>query len=271
VQLLELPRGGKALALNAGVEAARGEILAFADARQRWNDDALVELVSNFHDADVGGVTGELILDSETRPEASGSTVGEGVGLYWKYEKWLRRRESAVWSTAGATGAIYALRRSLWRSLPATTLLDDVLAPARVIFAGKRFVFEDLARAFDSAEPDGAAEIRRKTRTLAGNYQILRLEPRLLLPFSNPIWLQYMSHKIGRLLVPWALIAAFVTSAVLAADSWVYRVALILQLAFYGLAALGAWIDVGARHGSLAGFDQRQADQSPTEPRVKAS
>jgi poly-beta-1,6-N-acetyl-D-glucosamine synthase len=262
VQLLELPRGGKAVALNAGVEAASGDILAFADARQRWNDDALVELVSNFHDADVGGVTGELILDSETRPDPSASTVGEGVGLYWKYEKWLRRRESAVWSTTGATGAIYALRRSLWRSLPATTLLDDVLAPARVIFAGKRFVFEDRARAFDSAELDGAGERRRKTRTLAGNYQILGLEPRLLLPFSNPIWVQYMSHKIGRLLVPWALIAAFVTSAVLAVDSWVYGVALILQLAFYGLAALGAWIDVGAQHEALSGFGQTQADQA---------
>ena len=150
-----------------------------------------------------------------------------------------------MWSTTGASGAIYALRRSLWRPLPPATLLDDVLAPTRVIVAGKRVVFEDRALAFDAAEPDGAAEMRRKKRTLAGNYQILGLEPRLLLPFSNPIWVQYVSHKVGRLLVPWALIAAFVTSAVLAADSWMYRVAFILQLAFYGLAALGAWIDFG--------------------------
>jgi cellulose synthase/poly-beta-1,6-N-acetylglucosamine synthase-like glycosyltransferase len=248
VQLLELPRGGKALALNAGVAATHGEIIAFADTRQRWEKDAMLELVLNFRDVDVGGATGELILDSESRRDTSDSTVGEGLGLYWKYEKWLRRRESLVWSTIGATGAIYALRRSLWQPLPAVTLLDDVLAPMRAICAGKRIVFDDRARAFDSAAPHGAAEARRKTRTLAGNYQILSLEPRLLLPFANPVWVQYVSHKLGRLLAPWALIAAFLSCAVLAPDRGFYAVALILQLGFYCLAAIGGWIDFGERN-----------------------
>lgn len=252
VQLLEVPRGGKALALNAGVAASRGEIIAFADARQRWGDDAIRHLVSNFRDPDVGGATGELLLDSEAPPDDSASPVGEAVGLYWTYEKWLRRRESLVWSTMGATGAIYALRRSLWRPLPATTLLDDVLAPMRSVLAGRRIVFDERARAFDRATPDSATELRRKTRTLAGNYQILALEPRLLLPVANPVWVQYMSHKIGRLLAPWALIAAFVSSAVLAPDHWVFTVALILQLGFYGLAAIGGWIE-GGRTGTASG------------------
>ena len=259
VQLLELPRGGKALALNAGVAAARGEIIAFADARQRWDTHAMFELVSNFADPDVGGATGELILDSESRPDATESTVGEAVGVYWKYEKWLRRRESRVWSTIGATGAIYALRRSLWRPLPAVTLLDDVLAPMRVVFAGKRVVFDERARAYDFAAAHGAAEAQRKTRTLAGNYQILALEPRLLLPFANPIWLQYASHKMGRLIAPWALIAAFFTSAVLAPDRGFYAVAFILQSGFYGLAAVGGWIDRGERNKTVSG-------RGPTHP-----
>ncbi len=122
VQLLELPPRGKPTALNAGVEAAAGEILAFADARQQWAPDAMVELVSNFHDPDVGAATGQLILDSELRPDCTDSTIGEAVGLYWRHEKWLRRHESHVRSTLGATGAIYALRRSLWRPLPPNTL-----------------------------------------------------------------------------------------------------------------------------------------------------
>lgn len=270
LSLLELPRGGKALALNAGVAAARGEIIAFADARQRWATDALREMVLNFNDPDVGGATGELILDSESR-HVSESTVGEGVGLYWKYEKWLRRRESLIWSTIGATGAIYALRRSLWRPLPATTLLDDVLAPMRVVLAGKRIVFDERARAYDCAAPDGGVETRRKTRTLAGNYQILGLEPRLLLPLANPVWVQYASHKIGRLLAPWALIAAFVTCAVLAADHWLYAVALILQLGFYGLAALGGWIDFGERNGAVSGGGWPHAGSETAEVREPTS
>ena len=75
----------------------------------------------------------------------------------------------------------------------------------RVVLAGYRVVFNEKARAFDRAAVDADAESRRKVRTLAGNYQILWLEPRLLLPWRNPVWLQYVSHKLGRLAVPYAL------------------------------------------------------------------
>jgi len=241
VRLVEVPAGGKPLALNAGVAAATGDILVFADARQRFNDAALMELVANFSDPEVGGATGELVIDAEH--EATDSTVGDGIGMYWRYEKWLRRHESCVWSTLGATGAIYALRRHLWRPLPAETLLDDVLAPMRAVLAGWRIVFEERAQAFDQAAPDASAEARRKIRTLAGNYQILAQEPRLLVPFLNPVWFHYMSHKVGRLLVPWALAGALVSSAALALHSWFFAAALALQGTFYGLALLGAWLE----------------------------
>lgn len=247
IRLIELPAGGKPLALNAGAAAAAGDILVFADARQWFEPDALRELVANFADDEVGGVTGELVLDCEAAPGASTSTIGDGVGAYWKYEKWLRRHEGLVWSTLGATGAIYALRRSLWRPLPAETLLDDVLAPMRAVLAGYRVVFEERARACDTAASDAAAEARRKRRTLAGNYQILALEPRLLAPFVNPVWLQYASHKLGRLLVPWALVAVFVASAFLVTEHWIYTAAFVVQLGFYGLAALGAWYEARER------------------------
>jgi cellulose synthase/poly-beta-1,6-N-acetylglucosamine synthase-like glycosyltransferase len=242
VRLIEVPAGGKPLALNAGVTASTGDILVFADARQRFSADALVELVANFDDDVVGGVTGELVLDCESS-SGSDSTVAEGIGLYWKYEKWLRRKESAIWSTLGATGAIYALRRSLWRPLPADTLLDDVLVPMRAVLLGSRIVFEERAIAYDAAPVDAQAENRRKTRTLAGNYQILGQEWRLLLPVANPVWLQYMSHKVGRLVVPWALLGALISSVFLARARWYYAAALTVQVAFYGLALAGGWLE----------------------------
>ena len=251
VRLVEVPAGGKPLALNAGVARATGDILVFADARQRFNETALMELVANFADPEVGGATGELVIDAEH--EATTSTVGDGVGIYWKYEKWLRRHESCVWTTLGATGAIYALRRDLWEPLPAETLLDDVLAPMRAVLAGWRIVFEERAQAFDRAALDAAAEARRKIRTLAGNYQVLAQEPRLLVPFLNPVWFHYMSHKVGRLIVPWALAAAFVSSSVLAIDSWFFALALLAQGTFYGLALVGAWLEreVDSRSGRV--------------------
>jgi poly-beta-1,6-N-acetyl-D-glucosamine synthase len=243
VRVIEIPEGGKPIALNTGVAAATGDIVVFADARQWFATDAIRQLVGNFDDPGVGGVTGELVLVADAGEPSEGSPIGEGVGLYWNYEKWLRRRESRISSTLGATGAIYALRRALWQPLPANTLLDDVLAPMRAVLAGYRVVFDDRARAFDRPERDSDTEARRKTRTLAGNYQILGLEPRLLVPGLNPVWIQYVSHKLGRLIVPWCLVGAFVSSLILAPGSLFYAFACGLQLAFYGLAVIGGWVE----------------------------
>lgn len=243
VRLLEIPEGGKPRALNTGVAAATGDIIVFADARQRFAPDAVRQLVSNFDDPAVGGVTGELVLRPDRTDGQPDSAIGEGVGLYWNYEKWLRRRESRIASTLGTTGAIYALRRSLWRELPPETLLDDVLAPMRAVLDGYRIIFDDSARAFDRPERDSDVESRRKTRTLAGNYQILALEPRLLVPVLNPVWIQYVSHKLGRLVVPWCLVGALVSSMALASTSLFYAAACLAQLGFYGLAVIGGWVE----------------------------
>jgi cellulose synthase/poly-beta-1,6-N-acetylglucosamine synthase-like glycosyltransferase len=251
VRVLELPPGGKPLALNAGVAAATGEILVFADARQRYAPGALVDLVSNFADPGVGGATGELVLDCEQQV-VTDSPVAESIGIYWLYEKWLRRSESRVWSTLGATGAIYALRRTCWTPLPARTLLDDVLAPMRAVLDGCRIVFDERAVAYDRASTDAAAESRRKTRTLAGNYQILLQEPRLLIPLVNPVWLQYVSHKIGRLVAPWALVGLFVATLAIAPAHPLAAVLLALQGVFYGLAISEALFHARERLARIA-------------------
>jgi poly-beta-1,6-N-acetyl-D-glucosamine synthase len=250
VRLIDVPAGGKPLALNAGVAASTGDVLVFADARQRFAPGALAALIRNLADPDVGGVTGELVLDSERG--TVDTTVGEGLGLYWKYEKWLRRNESRVWSVLGATGAIYAMRRECWTNLPAATLLDDVLAPMRAVLNGCRVVFEADAIAYDHASADAATESRRKRRTLAGNYQILAQEPRLLLPVVNPVWVQYMSHKVGRLVVPWALVGLFVATVALARQSVLYAPVLFAHGVFYGLALAGALFHARERFARVA-------------------
>lgn len=275
VRTLAAPAIGKAAALNLAIAQASGDVLVFADARQMFAPDALRALVAPLADPAVGGVTGELILDCEAtavagrragerrRSDAPGeptvgqeerrrgvdrrgrdrSSIGEGVGLYWRYEKQLRRLESLVGSTLGATGAIYALRRSLYRQLPSDTILDDVLTPMRAVLAGYRVVFNERAVAFDRTASDARAERRRKIRTLAGNFQVLWQEPRLLLPVVNPVWLQYLSHKVGRLLVPYALFALFVANVAIAPGRVFYSLTLAAQCLVYLLAAYGAWLD----------------------------
>jgi biofilm PGA synthesis N-glycosyltransferase PgaC len=237
VRLIELETAGKADALNAGVAASRHEVLVFADARQRFARNTVRQLVRNFADPAVGAVSGELVLDCELG--TGDSTVADGVGTYWRYEKFIRRLESRIDSMVGATGAIYAMRRAFWRDLPSGTLLDDVLAPMRVVLGGGRVVLDETARAFDVTAADAETEARRKTRTLAGNYQLAALEPRLLVPGLNRVCLQFWSHKLGRLLVPYALVALFVASAVLAPGRPFYIAATAAQVLFYALALYG--------------------------------
>jgi cellulose synthase/poly-beta-1,6-N-acetylglucosamine synthase-like glycosyltransferase len=222
---------GKAAALNIGVASASHDLVVFADARQRFSPNAIAELVSVFHDESVGAVSGELIL-------LAGEEVGEvheGVGLYWRYEKLIRRCESAIGSVVGATGSIYAVRRRLYVPLAPNTLLDDFLVPMRVVLAGYRVVFIRAARAFDFSAPTAAREFSRKVRTLAGNFQALAMEPRLL-SRSNPILFQLVSHKLMRLVVPYFCLAAWVTSALL--PGRLFAAAFALQTIFYGLGLL---------------------------------
>jgi cellulose synthase/poly-beta-1,6-N-acetylglucosamine synthase-like glycosyltransferase len=222
---------GKALALNRAVEVASGEVVVFCDARQRVAHDAIRALVAPLADPAVGAVTGELMLTS------AGDDTAEGVGLYWRYEKALRAMESRIHSTVGATGALYAIRRELFVPLPRQTILDDVAVPMRVVLAGRRTVFEPGARAFDRSCPP-ELEFRRKVRTLVGNFQLVARMPELLVPGRNPVFLQFVSHKLGRLIVPYFLMLLLVSNLFL--REGIYLVFLVGQSAWYLFAATGA-------------------------------
>jgi glycosyltransferase involved in cell wall biosynthesis len=220
---------GKAAGLNDAIKLATGEVLLFTDARQQIESGALRLLIENFADPDVGAASGELMLGDPT----SGET-GKGMGLYWRFEKKIRELESASGSVAGATGAIYCARRRLLDTspLPEGTILDDVLLPMQIVRKGFRVIFDARARAWDSPDLGEGREFARKVRTLSGNYQLPQLAP-WLLSSQNAIRFEYISHKLSRLAVPFALLALLVASMFLPQP--LYRAALGAQLAFYAL------------------------------------
>ena len=227
--LLKAVSQGKAAGLNDAIKLASGEVLLFTDARQQIESGALRLLLENFADLDVGAASGELMLGDPT----SGET-GKGMGLYWRIEKKIRELESASGSVAGATGAIYCARRSLLDAspLPQGTILDDVLLPMQIVRQGFRVVFDARARAWDSPDLGESREFSRKVRTLSGNYQLLQLAP-WLLSSENAIRFEFVSHKLSRLAVPFALLALLIASMFLPQP--LYRAALGAQLAFYAL------------------------------------
>jgi poly-beta-1,6-N-acetyl-D-glucosamine synthase len=231
---------GKAAGLNDAIKLASGEVLLFTDARQSIESGALRLLIENFADPDVGAASGELMLGDPT----SGET-GKGMGLYWRIEKKIRELESASGSVAGATGAIYCARRSLLGTspLPAGTILDDVLLPMQIARQGYRVIFDSRARAWDSPDLGEGREFSRKVRTLSGNYQLLQLAP-WLLSSQNAIRFEFVSHKLSRLAVPFALLALLLASVFVPQP--VYRAALGAQLAFYALSlAAFAGVKIG--------------------------
>lgn len=237
-------RRGKASAVNRAVAFAKGEIIVFADARQRFHPEAIRELVANFADESVGAVSGQLVLlDSEGR-EASNT-----LGMYWRYEKKIRAMESEIHSVPGTTGAIYALRRELFAPIPPRTVLDDVQIPMRAVLKGKRVLFEPAAIAYDEVARDANIEYDKKRRTLMGNYELLVEMPELLLPWRNPIFLQLVSHKVGRLLVPYCLIALFLSNMYMLHGY--YLAIFACQLMWYVLAFTG-WLIASRREEELA-------------------
>ena len=190
---------GKPGALNAGVAAATGDILVFADTHQRFRSDAVAVLVrSLLAEPSLGAISGRLDL-----PEHDPPTL---VERYWKLERRLRRDEARLHSAIGVTGAIYAMRRELWAPLPDGLILDDLFVPMRLVLAGHRVGFTDDARATDGRRTAPEQEFRRKARTLTGVFQLCAWLPGVLSPTRNPVWFQFMMHKLARLLTPYLVL-----------------------------------------------------------------
>lgn len=229
-------RRGKAACLNDAIAACHEEIIVLTDARQRLAPDAVAKLVENFADLSVGAASGELMFES------GDSDFGGGVDAYWRYEKFIRRHEAIVHSVAGATGALYAIRRSEFEPIAPHTILDDVLVPMNIVLRGRRVVFDERALAFDRPAQHVVQERARKVRTLAGNFQLIAQYPHLLHPRRNPIFVQYFSHKVMRLIAPYALLLLLFSNALVVSSTnaaGVYAWLLAAQLVCYALAAIG--------------------------------
>jgi GT2 family glycosyltransferase len=237
-------RLGKPSALNALCEVAQGEVLLMTDVRQMVAPVALRRLLDALGDPAIGCVSGNLVL-----------TGTSGASAYWRYEKIIRGAESRLGRMVGVSGSLYALRRQDFQLLPEDLLLDDMFVPLCIARRHKAIVLASAAVAYDRACAD-EQEFARKVRTIAGNYQLIAKMPWLLVPWKNPLWVALVSHKLLRLVCPWALLSLFGASWFLAlqatlspAERQFWLTFTLGQLSFYTLAALGRR---AGRLGSLA-------------------
>jgi cellulose synthase/poly-beta-1,6-N-acetylglucosamine synthase-like glycosyltransferase len=245
VRVIEVKESqGKPAGVNAGVAAAESDIVVLCDARQRFEKETMGRLARWFSDPSTGAVSGALEIES------AGTAKGKGVDAYWKLEKLIRRMESDMDSSVGCTGAVYAVRRSAFTPMPADTILDDVVVPMQIAASGLRVRFDAEALAFDPQQLDGNKELRRKIRTLAGNFQMLARYPRWMLPWGHRLWWKLILHKYLRLTGPLAMLLMVVASFALHPLA-----AIVVWGAFFGLAMIGKAMPKLGRLVSLpAGF-----------------
>ena len=195
--------GGKVAGLNAAVRAATGEVLVFSDVQQRFAPDAIRILAARLtSDPRLSAVGGALQLPGDLPDAAARSPVE----WYWAMERQLRAAEARVHSSVGVSGSIYAMRRTEWDPMPSQLILDDVWLPMRLVMRGGHVGYDLTATARDARSTTSSVEKVRKIRTLTGNFQLMAWMPGVLVPFRNPIWLQFVSHKVLRLMTPWLLL-----------------------------------------------------------------
>ena len=239
VKLLHQPeRRGKAAALARAFSLTQGEVVVFSDANCFFQKDALRKLVRNLADPDVGAVGGakRMLREKET-------VAGQGEGLYWRYESFLKRCDSAVSSVMGVPGEVWAARREAYVLPEPDTLLDDFVASLRMVEAGWRVVFEPEALAYEEASPNLSAEWARRVRNAAGGWQAFFKLRGMLHHRSRLVTFQYLSHRMMRWMVaPTLLAPLFAANLALALTAGpFYVLTLAGQLAFYGMAGLG-WL-----------------------------
>lgn len=230
VRLLSLPRRGKASALNAAVAVSTAEILVFSDANSLYASDALRALVRPFADPKVGGVAGDqrYVADGELR----GS--GEGERRYWDLDRALKRAEGAAGNSISATGAIYAIRRSLFQDVP-DGVTDDFVTSTRVIAQGSRLVFAPGAVALEPVASSSGLEFGRKVRIITRGLRGVLVMRELLNPFRFGFYsVQLFCHKLLRRFMVFPLLVLLFLNPFLLGEGDVYRWAMAAQVGLYG-------------------------------------
>ena len=237
VTLVAPGRVGKPEALNAAVEAATGEVLVFSDANSVFRTDAVRRLVAPLADPTVGGVAGNQVY----LPPDSGDASVVGEQQYWDLDRALKRAESDAGSVSGATGAIYAIRRSLFTPLRRDVSNDDLLESLGVVAQGARLVFEPEAVAYEYVAETTRLTFERRVRVMVGGFRCLWVMRGVMNPFRHGFFaIQLLTRKVllRTMVIPLALLS--VLAPILWTHGLVYRLAVVGEIEFYALAVCGA-------------------------------
>lgn len=244
VVLSSAPRGGKASVLNRCVPVATGDLIVLSDANTMIEPDAVKKLIRHFDDPNVGAVCGKLKLYNPKSEEYEESA-------YWAYESMIKLYEGKRGAVMGANGGLYAIRRRLFRPLSPKTITDDFVIPLRIVTRRYKFTYEPEAVALEETAEDLDKEFGRRARIAAGNFQSLTFLTELLSPTHGFAAYAFWCHKVLRWVAPALMAVALLSNLMLLEDRF-FQGVLALQLAFYALAWLGKFRNLGGPQRRLA-------------------
>jgi len=243
-------RLGKTAAQNAAVAQARGDVILFSDATSLYQPDAVQALLPNFADPSVGCVAGRLIY-----VDPADSRIGRGARSYWSYETFLKKHESRACSLIGASGCLYAVRRTAYVPLYHEACSDFIIA-TKMVEQGLRAIYEPNAVCTELTNRRSDNELKMRVRIIAQTFNDLWRHAAMLNPFRSGFYaIQLFSHKVMRYLVPFFLMAIFVASLTLAGSVF-FRILFAAQLAAYACAALAWVLDLVGIRSRLLAFPQ---------------
>lgn len=243
-------RLGKTAAQNAAVAQARGDVILFSDATSLYQPDAVQALLPNFADPSVGCVAGRLIY-----VDPADSRIGRGARSYWSYETFLKKHESRACSLIGASGCLYAVRRTAYVPLYHEACSDFIIA-TKMVEQGLRAIYEPNAVCTELTNRRSDNELKMRVRIIAQTFNDLWRHAAMLNPFRSGFYaIQLFSHKVMRYLVPFFLMAVFVASLTLAGSVF-FRILFAAQLAAYACAALAWVLDLVGIRSRLLAFPQ---------------
>ncbi len=256
-------RVGKTFTQNKAVEQATGEIILFSDATTAYKSDVLHEILPNFADESIGCVAGKLIY-----VDNSASNVGKGAKSYWNYESFLKESESRACSLIGASGCLYAVRKSAYRPMYAEACSDFLICTV-VYEQGLRSIYEPRAICTEETNRQTDKEMKMRVRVISQTFTDLWRNRKMMNPVRSGFYaVELVSHKVLRYAVPLFLLLIFVSSAVLMVQTYFgenfagsfsgipyfpYGEVFLLQAALYFLAFIGwAFEKMGAKIGVFA-------------------
>jgi cellulose synthase/poly-beta-1,6-N-acetylglucosamine synthase-like glycosyltransferase len=236
VRLLRVEgRVGKTATQNAAVKAATGEIVIFSDATTTYEKDNIKNIVRNYADPEVGAVSGRYEYYNPT-----GAAIGTGNILFWKYENLIKSSQTRIKTISGCCGCIYSVRKEAYEPLP-PDIISDLCEPLKILEKGYRIVFEPDAVAYEETTEKASEEFNMRIRVISRGMRGLLYMKKLFNPLKFPfISFQLFSHKVLRWLIPFFMLALFLSNLFLL-DGTFYKITMALQAAFYSMAAL-AWL-----------------------------